>query len=159
MPLHGEAAPRNDLVIDRETFTIRLTRSFDAAPADIFRAWSEPDHVALWWDPAGKPLAECLIDLKVGGGFRFVSEGHPEMPFTGVYLEIEPPTRLVFDANGARGVVALTAQGGKTHMLVEIICKSAEHLDQYIQLGVHVGTTQTLDNLVAYAAERFDKAA
>jgi hypothetical protein len=38
---------------------------------------------------------------------------------------------------------------GKTQMTVEIGCRSAEQLDQFINMGVDVGTTQTLDNLVA----------
>ena len=37
-------------------------------------------------------------------------------------------------------------------MAVEIECRSAEHLDQYLEMGVDVGTAQTLDNLVAYVS-------
>jgi hypothetical protein len=36
-------------------------------------------------------------------------------------------------------------------MTVEIECRSAEHLDQFLEIGVDVGTARTLDNLVAYA--------
>jgi hypothetical protein len=36
-------------------------------------------------------------------------------------------------------------------MAVEIECRSAEQLDQYLRMGVDVGTAQTLDNLVDYA--------
>jgi nicotinate-nucleotide pyrophosphorylase len=43
---------------------------------------------------------------------------------------------------------------GKTQLTVEIECRSAEQLDQYLQMGVDVGTSQTLDNLVAYARRR-----
>ena len=39
-------------------------------------------------------------------------------------------------------------------MAVEIECRSAEHLDQYLKMGIDVGTAQTLDNLVAYARRR-----
>jgi hypothetical protein len=39
-------------------------------------------------------------------------------------------------------------------MVVEIECQSAEQLDQYLRMGVDVGTAQTLDNLVAYADRR-----
>jgi hypothetical protein len=39
-------------------------------------------------------------------------------------------------------------------MMVEIECCSAEQLDQYLKMGVDVGTSQTLDNLVAYARTR-----
>ncbi len=73
------------------------------------------------------------------------------MPFAGTYREIGPPERLVFEAMGAIGRVMLQEAAGKTHMTVEIECRSAEHLDQYLKMGVDVGTAQTLDNLVAYA--------
>ena len=86
MPPHSQA--RTGVEIDHATHTIRFVRSFDA-PADlVFKAWTGPEHVRCWWDAAGEPLAICEIDLRPGGAFRFVSRAHPEMPFTGVYLEI-----------------------------------------------------------------------
>jgi nicotinate-nucleotide pyrophosphorylase len=39
-------------------------------------------------------------------------------------------------------------------MTVEIECRSADQLDQYLKMGVDVGTSQTLDNLVSYAQRR-----
>jgi uncharacterized protein YndB with AHSA1/START domain len=76
------------------------------------------------------------------------------MPFAGTYGEIAPPSRLVFEALGATGRVTLQEAVGKTHMAVEIECRSAEQLDQYLKMGVDVGTAQTLDNLVAYVRRR-----
>jgi hypothetical protein len=35
-------------------------------------------------------------------------------------------------------------------MAVEIECRSAEQLDQYLRMGVDVGTARTLDNPVDY---------
>ena len=72
MPSASHTAPKNDLVIDRASHTIRLTRDVDATPAEIFAAWTSPEHVSAWWDPAGEPLAECVIDLTPGGAFKFV---------------------------------------------------------------------------------------
>ena len=150
MPPHTEANARTGLEIDRVTHTIRLTRSFDATKAEIFTAWTRPEHVTHWWDAAGQPLAVCEIDLRPGGQFRFVSQGHPDMPFAGTYSEIAPPDRLEFAAMGATGRVMLTDSGGKTHLTVEIACRCAADLDQFLKAGVDVGTAQTLDNLVGY---------
>ena len=148
------AEPRGNagtqLVIDRTTHSIKLEREFAASPAQVFQAWTQPEHVKCWWDPAGDPLAACEIDLRPGGSFKFVSKGRPEMPFTGTYREIVPGQRLVFEALGATGRVSLRQDAGKTHMLVEIQCRSAQHLDEYLKMGVDVGTSQTLNNLVAY---------
>jgi uncharacterized protein YndB with AHSA1/START domain len=125
-------------------------RSFDA-PADlVFEAWTESKHIRCWWDAAGDPLAVCEIDLKPGGAFRFVTHSHPEMPFTGVYLEIDPPGRLTFEALNSTGRVLFTSSGGKTRMTVEISCRTGEQLEQFLKMGVDAGTSQTLDNLVAY---------
>jgi uncharacterized protein YndB with AHSA1/START domain len=152
MPAQSPATAKTDLEIDRRTHTIRLTRVFDASRAQIFAAWTQPEQVTHWWDAAGGLLTACEIDLRVDGAFKFVTKSHPEMPFAGTYREIAPPERLVFEASGATGRVLLREVAGKTHMTVEIQCHSAEQLDQYLQMGVAVGTSQTLDNLVAYAA-------
>jgi hypothetical protein len=39
-------------------------------------------------------------------------------------------------------------------MTVTIECSSAAHLDEFLKMGVDVGTARTLDNLVAYAGNR-----
>jgi len=154
MPPESTVTARTDLVIDHDAHTIRLMRHFGVPRAMIFQAWTEPEHVTCWWDAAGEPLAVCEIDLRPGGSFKFVTQGHPEMPFAGVYREIAPPDHLVFEALGATGRVVLKEVDGRTQMTVEIACQSAQQLDQYLKMGVHTGTAQTLDNLVAYAGSR-----
>jgi uncharacterized protein YndB with AHSA1/START domain len=126
MPANSGAASKTGLTVDRDANTIRLVREFGAPPPVIFDAWTKPEHVACWWDPAGERLAECDIDLRPGGSFRFVSRAHPEMPFTGVYREIQPPERLELDALSAKGRVALRGAGAGTRMVVEIECASPE---------------------------------
>jgi uncharacterized protein YndB with AHSA1/START domain len=136
--------------IDDATHTISFTRRFAADRDAVFTAWTDPQHVAGWWDPTGEPLERCEIDLRVGGSFTFVTRAHPGMPFSGVYRQIAPPGRLVFDAMGAEGRVTLAEAQGGTLMRVEIACVSAEHLEQFVKMGVAAGTSQTLDNLVAH---------
>jgi uncharacterized protein YndB with AHSA1/START domain len=159
MPSTSQTASETDLGIDRASNTIRLTRDFDASRAEIFEAWTMPEHLASWWDAAGGRLAICEIDLRPGGAFKFVTKSHPDMPFTGVYREIAPPDRLVFEAIGSTGRVLLREADGKTRMTVEIECRSEEQLDQFLKMGVNVGTDQTLDNLVAYMRSRSSRAA
>ena len=154
MPAQSQTAAKTNLDIDRSAHTIRLTRVFDAPRAQIFEAWTRPEDVSCWWDAAGERLAVCEINLRPGGSFKFVTKSRPEMPFVGTYREIAPPDRLVFEAMGATGRVVLQDVAGKTHMTVEIKCHSVEQLDQYLKMGVDVGTSQTLDNLVAYARSR-----
>jgi uncharacterized protein YndB with AHSA1/START domain len=136
--------------LDQATSTIRFERKFSSSPEEAFAAWTDPDRLKFWWDPAGEPLAKCDIDLRVGGQFEFVTQAHPERPFTGTYREISPPHRLVFDAFGAIGRVTLSGAGAGTTMLVEIICSGPDHLQQFVDMGVATGTGQTMDNLVDY---------
>jgi uncharacterized protein YndB with AHSA1/START domain len=146
---------RTSLVVDRASHIIRLTRYFDAAPAAIFQAWTQPEQVTCWWDPSGERLAACEIDLRVGGSFKFVTRSHPEMPFSGIYREIASPQRLVFGSgNTSSGRVLLHEDSGGTRMTVEIQCGSAEELEQFLRMGIDKGTARTLDNLVNYIAAR-----
>jgi uncharacterized protein YndB with AHSA1/START domain len=133
--------------IDHATFTITFRRSLSASCAEVFDAWTRPEQIAEWWDPAGARLVECAIDLRPGGSFRFQNQGQ-SVPFCGTYEIIERPTKLVFIAQGAIGTVSLEPVGGQTRMCVTLQCSSREHLEQLVRLGVHTHTERTLDNLV-----------
>lgn len=153
MPETVQEAVNPSFAVDHSSNTIRFERRVDGSPEEVFRAWTEPTQVECWWDPSGAPLATCQIDLRVGGMFTFVSRNHPDRPFTGVYREISRPNLLVFEALGSTGRVSLSTVGEGTRMLVEIVCTSEEHLQQFIHMGVGDGTSKTLDNLVAYKAK------
>lgn len=141
--------------INHETSTITFVRRFSGAtPAEVFEAWTDPEQLRLWWDPSGQPLTECAIDLRPGGSFSFTNGSGHAPPFAGTYVEIARPGLLTFDAMNARGTVRLSAHGPDTLMVVDIRCSSPEHLGQFLKLGVHEGTAQTLDNLVAHVASR-----
>jgi uncharacterized protein YndB with AHSA1/START domain len=146
----------NGTTIDRETFTITFERRIRGSREEVFDAWTHPEDIAEWWDPTGARLTRCEIELRVGGSFVFENEGHGP-PFTGVYRVIQRPEKLVFDALGSVGTVTLKAEGEKTHMKVEIRCASAEHLAQFVKMGVDKGTEKTLDNLVARFPENSAK--
>jgi uncharacterized protein YndB with AHSA1/START domain len=139
------------VVVDRDTHTIIVTRVLAAPCEQVFEAWTRPEHVTCWWDPTGEPLAECEIDLRPGGAFRFVNRHSPGThQFAGVYSEIAPPRHLIFKTMGAIGRVVLDEIGGKTVLTLRIECGSAEQLEQYLKMGIDAGTAKTVDNLVAY---------
>ncbi|HWZ93431.1 MAG TPA: SRPBCC domain-containing protein [Polyangiaceae bacterium] len=85
---------------------LRMTRTFDATAERVFAAWTDPEHFGQWFGPANMKTVSCEIDAKVGGAWRLMGEGEniPGRDHTGrvrptvsgKYLEIEPPTRLVF---------------------------------------------------------------
>ena len=79
---------------DRE---IVMTRVFDATRRMVWDAFTRPELLKRWFGPRGWSLVECEVDLRVGGGFRFVllGPGSERMGMRGVYREIVPPERSV----------------------------------------------------------------
>lgn len=78
---------------------LRLERSFNAPAQVLFDAWTSAETLRRWW-PAGwdweTPVAE--VDPRVGGRLRLVmrSPDGEEFGGSGEYLEIDPPSRLIF---------------------------------------------------------------
>lgn len=78
-----------------------LTREFDATPEAIWTAWTDADEAAAWWHPRGltTPRDTVSIDARVGEHYRYtmVDEASGDSyPTGGVYVEVEPFTRLAF---------------------------------------------------------------
>lgn len=79
----------------------RVERTFDAAIDDVWRMWIEPAEFAAWYGPPGAEIPVCEMDASVGGR-RFVGmrmqgpDGEMQMWFLGEFVEITPPTRLVY---------------------------------------------------------------
>jgi uncharacterized protein YndB with AHSA1/START domain len=141
--------------------TIMVTRHFDAPPAAVFAAWTRPEHVSQWWDPSGAPLAVCEIDLRLGGGFRWVHQADKgmEYPFTGTYREIEPDDRLVFAARTfpaspeSIATLSFTNEGGRTRFTMTIECQTIEDRDALLAMRVDSGTARSLENLAAFLSK------
>ena len=151
MLLKSQKFGKAEIAIERDSHAIVLTRMFAAPPERVFEAWTRPEHVRCWWDPAGDPLAECEIDLRPGGAFRFVNRHAPGgHAFAGIYREIVPPRHLVFEAMGAVGRVVFEDIRGDTRLTVRIECGSADRLEQYLKMGIDAGTARTLDQLSGY---------
>ncbi|WP_276357936.1 SRPBCC family protein [Cohnella caldifontis] len=76
-----------------------LVRVLDAPPEQVFRVWTEPEHLMRWWAPKGadllilhhepRPEGLFLYRLRLPGG----QVAHGQC----VYREIQAPDRLVFD--------------------------------------------------------------
>ncbi|WP_135554708.1 SRPBCC domain-containing protein [Paenibacillus cymbidii] len=81
-----------------EDLNLIVERIFDAPREIVWEAWTNPEHVAVWWGFQGVKLPICEIDLREGGSYRFVQQIPQvgEMPFKGVYREVVKPERLVY---------------------------------------------------------------
>jgi uncharacterized protein YndB with AHSA1/START domain len=75
---------------------VRLERTFRADIERVFRAFTEPAEVVLWWGPMNVRTSVAEIDLRVGGECRWVM--HPEGQTAVMYgriLDLDPPRLLV----------------------------------------------------------------
>lgn len=104
-----------------------VTRVFNAPRELVFKAWTEPAHLAAWYGPRGTrtPIESIELDLRPGGRWRarMVREDNgTEFPVGGEYREIVEPERLVFtwalDDRGSESLVTITFadHGDKTEM-------------------------------------------
>jgi uncharacterized protein YndB with AHSA1/START domain len=117
---------------DRE---LVVTRVFDAPARLVFEAWTTPELFTRWWLPKsmGMSLRSCEMDVRVGGTYRL--EFEPDgMAFFGTYLEVTPPSRLVWtNEEGGEGgpvtTVTFEDKGGKTLLVMHELHPSKEALD------------------------------
>lgn len=137
---------------DRE---VVLTRVFNAPRQMVFDAFSKPELLKQWFGPRGWSLVVCEVDLRVGGGFRFVLHG-PEgqvMGMRGVYREIVPPERSVHmesfdDYPGESQVTAVfVEEAGRTTMTATVLYPSREVRDIVIGSGMEHGAAESYDKL------------
>jgi uncharacterized protein YndB with AHSA1/START domain len=119
---------------DRE---LVATRTIDAPPRIVFEAWTRPELLKRWWAPKsmGMVLLSCEADVRVGGKYRFEFDvqGAEPAAFFGRYIEVTPPSRLVWTneeaEDGAVTTVTFKEEGGKTLLTVHELYPSKEALD------------------------------
>ena len=126
---------------DRE---LVVTRTLDAPARIVFEAWTKPELFLRWWAPKsfGITFLSCEMDVRTGGSYRFVF-GHPAseqpMAFFGRYIEVTPPSRLVWtneeDEAGAVSTATFEEKDGKTRVVVHDLYPSKEALDGAIASG------------------------
>ena len=142
---------------DRE---ILMARVFDAPRHLVFEAMTRADLLKRWFGPHGWSLVVCEVDLRVGGGFRFVlrSPDGTDMGMRGVYREIVRPERSVHletfdDYPGESQVTSvLVERGGQTTLTANVLYSSKEVCDAVIASGMEHGAAESYDRLAALLA-------
>lgn len=146
--------------------TLTITRQI-AAPVDaIWKAWTDPVEWQQWMGPVGWTIADCSIDLRVGGKWT-TTQRSPDgalHPTGGKYLAIEPPHHLAFswvleDADGnvvldAEHHLWLRAKGNGTEVSLEVKILVAKPGSEAFVNGVKQGWTGGLGKLAAFVEQR-----
>jgi len=150
---------------DREIFMARVI----AAPRElVFRAFTDPDHLARWWGPDGFTTTTHRMDFRPGGEWRFIMHGPDGRDYENhvVYDEIDEPSRIVYrQVGGEAGVetvlfqstVIFEPQEGatpRTRLTLRMVFPSTEERDRVErEHGAVQGGMQHLARLASYATQ------
>ena len=145
-----------------------LTWTLDASTADVFRAWTDPDHLEWYYnDTQPIPSEPIELDLRVGGVWRqtMVIDASTAFVTGGVYREIVPDEKLVFAWGATDGwprldldrlddsplvTVVFRRVDGRTELTVHVELPAglpADQVREWWSLGVRDGWRDTVDRL------------
>jgi uncharacterized protein YndB with AHSA1/START domain len=159
-------------------FAIR--RTFAAPSERMFKAWTDPKLLALWWGPRGIVNDVAALDARSGGTYRIVMRGPDgiDYPIKGVFHEVTAPSRLVLtmdcsehpaawqdrvkpgraeaDTNPA-GEALMTVSFEPTllesRLTIRIRFESAAIRDAMLKMGLADGWSQSLERLAVVLAD------
>ena len=140
---------------------IRITRDFDATPAQVLRAHTDPELYARWVGPDGSDNKILDWDATTGGRWRFVGtiDGE-EYGFHGCFHEVGVD-RIVqtFTYDGEPDGVALETLwfedlgDGRTRLHAQSLVDSFEGRDAWLASGMEVGVNEGYAKLDALLPE------
>lgn len=153
----------------RSESTIVLTRLFDGPPDLVFRIWTHPPLVALWWGVEGATNPVCELDVRPGGRWRIdmLTASGRVYRNEGVYLDVVENERLVYsdipdpelpewqgETPGARRhTVTFASCGDRTEVTLEVAMESDADHARMTAFGMPDGLAQGLDRLATLLAE------
>lgn len=123
---------------------MEFERSYPAPVQAVWDAWTRPEMLREWWGPEKTDVAECDIDLQVGGRIYVVTVAGEQMgkyagtrwPMDGTFTLIEPHARLSYDA---RSWTEGEEEGSTIHHLNDL---SLSETDGSTTIRLHVAITE-----------------
>lgn len=152
------SSPLDSWALDREIVLSRVI----AAPRElVFKAWTDPQHLPMWFGPEGFKVETHEIDIRVGGQWRFLFVGPDGTRYDNrmVFRKIEPPHLLEMDhgddtdddPNRFRTIVTFDEQSnGKTVVTLRQLLPTKARRDVTIGFGAVELGYQTLDKLARH---------
>lgn len=145
-------------------YELTLTRLIDAPRENLFRCWTDPELIPIWFCPPPWGVSKAEVDLRPGGSSLIVMRGPngEEVPNPGVYLEVIPNERLVFtdaytsdwEPSGKAfmtGILTFEEEGGKTRYTARVRHWTEEDMKQHEAMGFEHGWGIATDQLEALA--------
>ena len=128
-----------------------VTRRFEAPRDLVWRAYTEAEHVREWFGCDQMEMTEVTSDVRPGGRYRYVGRDEQmEHPFSGKYLEVEAPRRLVFtetyeNVPGSEHRCELTLEevDGGTLLTERLVYPSQGARDGHVDSGMEHGLQQS----------------
>lgn len=157
---------KTDFTTPGETDVVAV-RTFAAPRARVWAAYTQPEHVRRWLALPHSPMLVCEIDLRVGGAYsyRWALPDGSSFGFSGTFLEIEAPARLVTTelyapagdepppVGYAVNTLELTEDGSRTVLRLLMRYPSRAVRDAVLASGMTGGLDTTLTNLEVLAQE------
>ena len=145
---------KNRTTVERAGRELVITRTFDAPARIVFEAWTKPELMKRWWVPKSMSMTflSCEMDVRAGGAYRFeFGMGEKRMAFFGKYLEVTPPSRLVWTNDEGQDGAAVTTvtfeeKAGKTLLVLRELHPTQESFDASAE-GFGEGMRETLEQL------------
>ena len=153
----ADTAQRNKLKVYAEgERQIKGERIFDAPREKVYAAMTDPELIPKWWGRHKDKTTVEELDVKVGGRWHFVCEGPDGTHgFSGVYRELEPPSRVVqtFEWDGMPGYISVDEADledlgdGRTRVVSTSTFHFTEERDGMLSSGMEIGMGETYDRL------------
>ena len=137
---------------------ILITRQFDATAALVWEALTRVEHIKRWWGPEWCPITSAEIDLRVGGGWRYVCrmDDGTELGWHGEYREIDPGRSITstevfegFPDAESVNTMTLTESDGVTTLTTRVRHQSQENRDGHVDSGMEGGMQDSFNRLDA----------
>lgn len=135
---------------------IDVVREFEATPAQVFRASTDPELVTRWLGPRDIGMRVIEYDARTGGSYRYVhtdADGG-EYRFRGVFHRVVPAERIIqtFEYEGWPDVVSVDTTtyedlGGRTRLSTHSVFPSVEARDTALESGMERGIVDSMDRL------------
>jgi uncharacterized protein YndB with AHSA1/START domain len=145
-----------EIAADPDVPLVRITRDFDAPPAKVFRAHTDPELVVQWLGPRDLEMTIDHFDCRTGGSYRYTHRrGDDEFGFHGCFHDVRPSELIVqtFTFDGEPDSVALERMvfedlgNGRTRVIGTSLVDSFEARDAFLSSGMDVGVRQGFERL------------